>query len=195
MKIKKKYLPILLGITLGTTLLFLLNKIFQKAPLSPSQTSSLKNPQTPRASRVLRTPQNASALQKHGKDQTPFNEKNLKSQHNAKPSPDILKVNPLWKQLALQNFLKHRPQGSKVSIKPLGRFIQKNQYGKKQLIEKVAVTSSILDKNTKRTYSFNALVDTNSGKILHTFNRTIHENLSLYKPKWTARPFYSPDSP
>ncbi len=93
---------------------------------------------------------------------------------------------PNWERLAGVNLLRHRSPESKIYVKAVGSYI-KVQNGKGQFVEKIIVTS--LGKGGKES-SFNAIVDSESGEILSTYNRTIHENFSAQqKPQWNVRAF------
>ena len=99
--------------------------------------------------------------------------------------PLINSPHPLWKKFVKRNLLRHRTQDAKVDIKALGSYIRiKN--GKGRFIEKILVTQS---KKGEVGPSFNAIVDSQSGRILSTYNRTINEHfVSPPKFQWNVRP-------
>ncbi len=90
-----------------------------------------------------------------------------------------------WKRLTRKNLLRHRIPDAQIHIKVLGSYI-KIKNGKGQFVEKILVTNF---KKGKERSSFNAIVDSQTGNILSTYNRTIHEHFSSSpKFQWTVHP-------
>ena len=106
-------------------------------------------------------------------------------EHPEEKLPLINSPDPLWKDLAKKNLLRHRSRDAEIHIKVLGSYI-KIKNGKGRFVEKILVTQS---KKGRPGPSFNAIVDSQTGRILSTFNRTIHEYfVPPAKFQWTVRP-------
>jgi Tfp pilus assembly protein PilN len=92
-----------------------------------------------------------------------------------------------WKEKLGHNLLDHRLPGTKVFIKEVSGNI-KIENGKGRYVEKVIVTTITAE---GKQYSFNALADSETGKVLNTWNRTIHEEFGN-KPNrgMSANPVY-----
>ena len=86
--------------------------------------------------------------------------------------PMINQIDPDWPKKVRENLLRHRHPDSKVSVRPIKGYIKvKNNKGR--YVEKVLVDSTSKD---GEKFSFHAIIDSQSGKILSTFNHTIKEN-------------------
>ncbi len=105
--------------------------------------------------------------------------------HSKAKLPLINAPHPLWQKLAIRNLLRHRAKDANVEIQVLGSYIRiKN--GKGRFVEKILVTQS---KKGKEGSSFNAIIDSQTGRILSTYNRTINEYfVSPPKFQWNVRP-------
>ncbi len=81
--------------------------------------------------------------------------------------------NPLWKDKLGKNLLRFLRPKTKTIVKRESSAIIKHK-GKNLLVEHVMVK---LKSPEGRHYGYNAYVDSASGQVLHTWNRTIHEQL------------------
>lgn len=91
-----------------------------------------------------------------------------------------------WKQKLGHELLNHRLDGSKVLIKELTSGIRIEK-GKGRYVERVIVTTTTAE---GRQYSFNALADSETGKVLATWNPTIHEDFINKPTGMSAQPIY-----
>ena len=106
-------------------------------------------------------------------------------EHSKAKLPLVNSPHSFWKRLAKKNLLRHRSEDAKIDIQVLGSYI-KIKNGKGRFVEKILVTQT---KKGKPGPSFNAIVDSQSGRILSTYNRTINEYfVSPPKFKWSVRP-------
>lgn len=106
---------------------------------------------------------------------------------NQKADSFINKPRKDWKEKLGLGLLNHRLPGTKVFIKEISGNI-KVENGKGRYVEKVIVTTITTDGTQ---YSFNALADSETGEVLSTWNRTIHENFGHRKTSgMSASPVY-----
>ena len=78
------------------------------------------------------------------------------------------KVNPNWQESLGNELLRFQEESTKVIVKDLGSFIQ-TRGGKGLFVNKVYI-SYLLDNGARS--SFNALVNSETGKMIHTWNKT-----------------------
>ncbi len=93
----------------------------------------------------------------------------------------INKVNPSWKEKLSENLLLHRERKAKLLILPEKSLI-KIKNNKAQYLELVSI--SFLFKGDDRN-SFHAFVDSETGAILETWNRSIHDKVGSRPLKLT----------
>ena len=92
-----------------------------------------------------------------------------------------------WKEKLGHGLLNHRLPGTKVFIKEVSGNI-KVENGKGRYVEKVIITTITAD---GKQFSFNALADSQTGEVISTWNRTIHENFGHRKTSgMSASPIY-----
>ncbi len=89
----------------------------------------------------------------------------------------INKINPHWKEILGQEMLRFQNVDAKVMIKEEFPIIQ-IQKGEGQYVEQVIITYLYSDGKIE---SFRALIDSESGKILETWDKTIRENFNSSK--------------
>ena len=96
----------------------------------------------------------------------PQKEKNSFKKNN------IEQINIHWEKALSEKLLRHKAYGSKVYIKPLySETPIKNK--KDHILKKIIVINE--DKNGIKSF-YNAIVNTSTGDILETYNKTIHES-------------------
>lgn len=94
---------------------------------------------------------------------------------SSKELPMINKLNPNWKTLLGNDLLRFQREDTKVIIKeelPIIKVID----GKGQYLEQVIITYLL---NNGDRNSYRALVDAESGLVLETWDRTIHEKYKI----------------
>lgn len=82
--------------------------------------------------------------------------------------------NPQWKEELGKNLLRFLRPNTKTIVKRESSALIKHK-GRNLLVEHVLVK---LKSPEGRHYGYNAYVDSSSGKIIHTWNRTIHEQFA-----------------
>nr|BDT28209.1 hypothetical protein BHI3_16750 [Bacteriovorax sp. HI3] len=86
-------------------------------------------------------------------------------------------INPDWKEIMGEDLMRFQPEDTKLMVKeevPVIKIVD----GKGRFLEQVIVT--YLKKNGDKN-SFKALVDSETGTIVETWDRTIHEQLGRRK--------------
>jgi hypothetical protein len=86
-------------------------------------------------------------------------------------------INPDWKEMMGNNLLKFQPEGTKILVKEEKPVIQIDE-GKGKYLEQVLIT--YLKKDGSQS-SFKALIDSETGAIVQTWDRTINERLTNKK--------------
>lgn len=86
----------------------------------------------------------------------------------------INRVNPDWKEVMGEDLMRFQPDTTKLMVKEEVPVI-KIEDGKGRFLEQVIIT--YLKKNGDRN-SFKALVDSDTGAIVETWDRSIHERLA-----------------
>jgi hypothetical protein len=103
---------------------------------------------------------------------------------NQENSLEILnQYNKAWKSNLGHKLMRFQEADTKVFIRPLESLLQVKK-GKGLLVEKVIIQFKL--PSGKRS-SFNALVDSESGKVLQTWNRTIHEGIGKVSNRMPIR--------
>lgn len=98
--------------------------------------------------------------------------------------PMVNKVNPQWKEIMGEDLMRFQPEETKLMVKEELPVI-KIENGQGRFLEQVIVT--YLLKNGEKN-SFKALVDSESGAIVETWDRSIHEKVKKRRGELTLPP-------
>ena len=85
----------------------------------------------------------------------------------------VNEINPDWKDIMGQDLMRFQPEDTKLMVKEEVPVI-KIKDGQGRFLEQVTIT--YLQKNGSRS-SFKALVDSGTGSVVETWDRTIHEEI------------------
>lgn len=91
------------------------------------------------------------------------------------------KTNPAWQNLALKELKRFQDASSKITITDIQSFIQILPHHTARYLKKVVINISHKD---GREDSFNAIIDSNTGAIVQTFNKVKRDDI----PKWGETP-------
>lgn len=100
--------------------------------------------------------------------------------------PTSYQVKDKQKKQLVSRLLSFQEKGTKILIKP-EKTIHKKVGDQVNIYEKVIITY-LFENNIKGFHSFNALIDQDTGKIVRTWNQSIHEPLRGHRSKRELTP-------